>query len=169
MLIGTLKKSMKKFSEEKRTGVGYDMTACLLFSAFSIEAKINFVGWKVLEKGWPERANLREKIDLLNEILGLDLNWGTKPLQTLAKLKKFRDTIAHGKPEIVDETKVVKVEPEVWDALKGQWEAVINENFVADCRNAEKELWDLMLEKADIPEHQTLTHGGHSLAFIREA
>ena len=106
------------------------MMASLVFCAFSIEAKINFIGWKVLENGWPDRTNFREKVDLLRKFLGVELDWGVRPLQTLGQLKRFRDTLAHGKPEIIDHRFVVNVEPEIWDALKSQWEQSVNPNFV---------------------------------------
>ncbi len=109
-----------KFETKKTLGVAHDMMAALVFTAFSIEAKVNFVGWMTLEDGWPERASTKEKIDLLLKVLSINLSWGERPLQTINQLKKFRDTIAHGKPEIVDNTDVVDVEPEVWDALRSQ-------------------------------------------------
>ncbi len=162
------KEVQKKFDSGETEGVYHEMLACLVFSAFSVEAKVNFVGWKVLEKGWPERANLREKINLLNVHLDCDLVWSERPLHTIRELKRFRDTVAHGKPEIVDETKIVNVEPEIWDALKGQWEQSVNRDFVQRCIDDEKKLWNVLLEKADIELYQTITHGGHNLKAIVE-
>ncbi len=149
-------------------GVYLDMMAALVFSAFSIEAKINFVGWRVLEDGWPERANLWEKIALLSKVLGFEVDRGSRPWQTLRNLKKFRDTLAHGKPEVVEEVKVVDVEPEVWDALKAQWEYSVTPEFVGQCREDENQIWELLLEAADIELFTTLTHGGHSLRSLTE-
>jgi hypothetical protein len=162
------KRMQKQFDEDTTAGVYHTMMASLVFSAFSIEAKVNFVGWKTLKDGWPERANLREKIDLLNEILELGLDWGERPLQSVAQLKRFRDVLAHGKPEIVNEAIVVKVEPSVWDALKGQWEESVKPDFVKRCIEDENALWNILLESARIKPHETLTHGGHSLKTIIE-
>ncbi len=148
--------------------VYYDMMAALVFTAFSIEAKVNFIGWKTLEDGWPERANLKEKIDLLRHVLDLDLDWGTRPLQTISQLKRFRDTIAHGKPEIVDETKVVDIVPDVWAALKGQWEKTVNQDFVHRCREDEATFWKELLRGSSVQLNETITHGGHELKPILE-
>lgn len=149
-------------------GVYHDMMAALVFTAFSIEAKVNFVGWKVLEDGWPERSNLREKIDLLAKVLELSLDWSKRPLQTVSQLKRFRDTIAHGKPEVIDELKIVDVVPDVWHALKGQWEKNVQQEFVKRCRHDEQALWQALLDAAGIPLHQTITAGGHELKAIIE-
>ncbi len=156
----------KKIESGDTEGVYHDMMASLLFSAFSTEAKVNFIGWKTLKAGWPERASFREKIDLLTEVLKIDLTWGEPPLQSLNQLFKLRNTLAHGKPEIVDETKVSDVEPEIWDALKGQWERSIKPEFVDQCRTAEDDLWKELLNAADISIYDTLTHGQHSLETV---
>ncbi|MGR3659671.1 MAG: hypothetical protein ACU0CA_00580 [Paracoccaceae bacterium] len=158
----------KKIASGEREGVYHYMMASLIFSAFSFEAKLNFVGWKILGEGWPERANFREKLTLLAEKLKLELNWGERPLQTMSQLKRFRDTLAHGKPEIVDETRIVDVEPSVWEALKGQWESSVTPEFVDQCREDEKAFWKILLDAAGIDVAKTLTHGGHTLRSIIE-
>ncbi len=145
-------------------GVFFVMMSSLIFSAFSIEAKVNFVGWKVLEKGWPERASLTEKIDLLIKVLPLDLKWGERPLQTIAKLSNFRNTLAHGKPDIVDKTVITHVRPEVWDALKGEWESSVTPENVERCYDDTEKLWEILLDVAQIPASKTITHGGHRLS-----
>lgn len=156
-----------KFASGKTTGCALDMMATLVFTAFSNEAKINFVGFKVLEDGWPERANLREKIDLLRKVLPLKLDWSERPLQSVNQLRRFRDTLAHGKPEIVKKTEIVDVEPEIWDALKSQWERTVTPEFVRRCRSDEETLWEQLLCAAKIPLHRTLTQGGHQLTVLQ--
>lgn len=160
--------TIAKIESGQTNGVYHTMMASLIFSAFSIEAKVNYVGWRVLSNGWPERANLREKLELLCVLLDLKLDWGHRPLQTVVQLKRFRDTLAHGKPEIVDETVVVNLEPEIWDALRGQWETAVNRDFVDRCREDEDALWKALLSAAGITLGETLTHGGHSLKTIVE-
>lgn len=158
----------RKIAANERDGIYFEMMSSLMFSAFALEAKINFVGWKVLESGWPERSNLREKINLLLKVLSLELSWGERPLQTITGLKRFRDTIAHGKPEIVTGTTITEIEPVVWDALKGQWEeAVTAENVKLSMEDVDI-LWTIFLKAANISEFETLTHGGHSLTRITE-
>ncbi|WP_137701546.1 hypothetical protein [Marimonas lutisalis] len=158
-----------KERKNERDGIGLVTMAGLVFSAFSIEAKVNFVGWKVLKSGWPERAPIAEKIELLNHVLGASLTWGTEPLQTIRRLFRFRNMLAHGKPDIVKgHEEIVEVEPEVWDALKMQWEADVTTGFLAGCQHAEQELWRILLKKAEIAAHETLTTGGHTLSRLSE-
>ena len=159
----------KKFENDDRSGVALVMMASLVFCAFSIEAKINFVGWRVLENGWPEMASFREKIDLLNKVLNAKLTWDARPLQTVHELQRIRNAFAHGKPEVVENEKIVDVEPEVWDALKATWEKSVNMDFLARCHDDENALWDVLLRCADIEPHETLTHGGHSLSVLIDA
>lgn len=157
-----------KFESGETAGVYHDMMASLVFCAFAIEAKVNFVGWKTFEEGWPERAPFDEKVRLLNKYLNCDLDKGKRPLQTVSKLMKLRNTLAHGRPEIVKKVEVTEVEPVVWDALKGQWEETITRDFVNKCQEDEKILWDTLLSAAKIELHETLTHGGHTLRSLIE-
>ncbi len=51
-------------------GIAIDMTAALVFAAFDIEAKANFVGWKIFGDDWDNRASLKKKINrLANELM----------------------------------------------------------------------------------------------------
>ena len=145
------------------------MMASLVFCAFSVEAKINFVGWWHLEDGWPERASLREKINLLNRVLGAELDWGQRPLQSIAQLTKVRNTFAHGQPEFVDEERIDDVEPEVWESLKSDWEESVNMEFLQRCREDERALWVCLLERAGIEEYKTITAAEQSLKVLMES
>jgi hypothetical protein len=70
--------------------------------------------------------------------------------------------LAHGKPEIVNETKIVDVEPTIWAALESQWESTVTPKFVDRCYEDSKTLWEELLGAANIEGYETLTHGGHS-------
>lgn len=157
----------EKHETENTGGVALDTMAGLIFSAFSIEAKLNFVGWRVLEDDWPERANFFKKLKRLYDALGLDFDKESEPLPTISRLLEFRNTLAHGKPEIVKQHKqVADVEPEIWAALSGQWEADVSLDFLEKCRAAEKSLWDTLLEAAGIDIYDTLTRGNQCLTKL---
>ena len=165
----TFAKRMKEqIDSGKTTGLYPDMMASLIFSSFENEAKVNFVGWSVLENGWPERASIVAKIDLLLVVLKINLDWDKRPLQTIKKLNRFRNILAHGKPEIVDETKIVDGEPEIWDLLRGQWTSMVNRKFVELCSEDVKKLWETLLNAAGIDSGHTLTHGSDTLTAIVE-
>lgn len=158
----------EKIASDQRSGVGFDMMGSLIFIAFAVEAKVNFVGWKKLKNGWPERASLREKIDLLVEILPLDLTWGRRPLQTINDLRKFRDTLAHGKPREINEREVRDVEPEIWEALRAEWEGSVKPEFVERCIEDMDALWSVLVERAGIPDWETITRANQSLTVIQD-
>ena len=164
--FGMMEVMRKKIESEETAGIYFEMMSSLIFTAFTIEAKINFVGWKVLEKGWPERDCLHEKIDLLIRELNLKIKWGERPLQTIAKLNGFRNTLAHGKPDIVDKTFTTHEKPDVWEALKGQWESSVTPENVEQCYADVNELWKILLEAAKIPVADTLTVGSRRLRKI---
>lgn len=154
----------QQWKENSTSGVSLMTSAALVFVAFSIEAKVNFVGWKVLEDGWPERASFKEKLALIYQQLGLELEKGKDPIQTVSKLMAFRNTLAHGKPDILAVDKDVDDEPVVWDALKMPWEDDVTLEFLNRCCAAEEKIWGLLLEEAGIPVEETITKGHQSLS-----
>ncbi|MEM7719368.1 MAG: hypothetical protein AAF222_09185 [Pseudomonadota bacterium] len=163
-----LKVAKEKIEAGERQGVAIEMIAGLIFCEFSVEAKLNFVGWKYFEDGWPERASFREKTMLLNKALDLNLSWGERPLQTLKDLMRFRNALAHGQPEVVDIERVVDVEPEIWDILKSDWEQSVNVEFLERCREDEGVFWEALLKSAGISKSNTLTSGHQSITVLRE-
>jgi putative transposon-encoded protein len=77
----------KKIDADETDSIYFDMMGSLIFSAFAIEAQLNFVGWKVLGDGWPERANIREKINLLREVLKVEIVMGQATVANSCKVK----------------------------------------------------------------------------------
>jgi len=55
----------RKIEENDTQILWLEMVSCLMYSALATEARVNFVGWKKLEDGWPERAPIKQKINLL--------------------------------------------------------------------------------------------------------
>ena len=156
----------EKIESNERAGINFQMMGSLIFSAFAIEAKVNFVGWKVLANDWNEWASLRKKIDLLIDVLALDLCWEQRPLQTISELKRFRDTIAHGKPEIIDDTTIENARPDLMDEIKGQWEYSLTQENIDRCCEDMDTLWKTLLEAAKISVGDTNTRGGYILTTL---
>ena len=79
-------------------GSYYQLMASLIFTAFTLEAFLNHIGqsifkcWNDLEKLSPSR-----KLNLIAERLEIEKDDGKRPFQTVSKLFKFRNDIAHGK------------------------------------------------------------------------
>jgi len=158
----------RKFESGEAEGFFSDMMGSLIFMAFTIEANVNFIGWKTLDDGWPDRASLSEKINLLVKVLPLELEWKHRPLQTILKLNNFRNSIAHGKPKIVDPPTLVQTGPEALDLFKGEWESCVTQEFIDRSYEDMNSLWNTLLEAAKIPIGDTVTRSFQSSKLIRE-
>ena len=107
-------------------GSSWQFMSSLILTAFAFEAYMNHVGEQVLTS-WDrlERLSPLSKLDLLCEVLNVDLPGGDKrPRQTLTKLFKFRNTLAHGRTETFT-AKPVRKRPEDVDDHFGK--RVLNE------------------------------------------
>ncbi len=83
----------------------YYRLACLIFVAFSFEAFINHVGAKKFSKWWAmvDRVETLQKAKLLCAHLGVVVDFGARPFQTLAECIKRRNILAHSKYDSFDE------------------------------------------------------------------
>ena len=74
----------------------------IVMSSLAIEALCNAIGYRVVE-GWSDYEQIPPwaKIRLLCSNLGIAYDRGTQPWQRLQALLTFRNQIAHGKPEYV--------------------------------------------------------------------
>jgi hypothetical protein len=79
-------------------GVGLEIIAGLTLLAFEVEARFNFLGAKRITD-WKERAPAVVKAKKVCKRLGVAPDFLVRPYSSIAKLKDFRDTLAHGKPE----------------------------------------------------------------------
>lgn len=85
----------------------------LVFHAFTFEAYLNHIG-EIRIKNWNylESLKAKKKLDLVGKELGIKLEKGKRPWQTLDNLLDFRNWMAHGKTirrkfdEILDEEQV---------------------------------------------------------------
>ena len=98
--------SLLKTAKEDIRGSNYCRVSAVMFSAFAVEAHLNHIGeaklpfWKIVEPKLP----WRNKLELVAQHLGIILDDGKRPFQTLSDLFKFRDRLAHGKTTTHDVT-----------------------------------------------------------------
>ena len=87
---------------EGQGGSFYNVMASLMFTAFALEAYLNHVGSHLFEC-WEdlERLSPLAKMNLLSERLGIKQHSERRPYQTVGKLFKFRNSLAHGKSAVV--------------------------------------------------------------------
>lgn len=80
-------------------GSAHVLVSSALFCAFTVEAHLNHIGeaklpfWKIVEP----KLSWGMKLELIAQHLGIELEYGKRPLQTVGELFKFRDRLAHGK------------------------------------------------------------------------
>ena len=129
----------KKMIVDKRAknelgGIALDMIACLTMLAFEIEAKVNFLGFKLC-KPWKESLPVKDKIKLVRDKLGVQDDWNKRPYKSFVELKNLRDMLAHGKPkEIRSEKEIITTHEELEKRshLPAEWAAFLTEKFVLE-------------------------------------
>lgn len=88
----------------QRKGSSWQFLSSAVLSAFAFEAYLNHVGVQVFDC-WegPERLPPMSKFELLCETLKIKFSEGKglRPLQTIAQLMDFRNTMAHGRTETI--------------------------------------------------------------------
>jgi hypothetical protein len=99
---------MIRKSEEELKGSYYTTMSALLLTAFTFEAYLNHLGDKTF-KFWKEieSVNVMGKYSALCQHYSITPAFSRRPYQTLGTLFKFRNAIAHGKSQILQETKHV--------------------------------------------------------------
>lgn len=77
----------------------------LILTAFSFEAYLNHIGPKIFKswKGALERVPPKGKLDVVCEKLEIDLPKGKRPRKTVSWLFEFRNKLAHGRTETLEE------------------------------------------------------------------
>ena len=111
-------------TEQEPKGSYYTTMSALLLTAFTFEAYLNHLGEKTI-KFWGEiePVTVMDKYSVLCKNLGLTPDFSKRPYQTLKALFTFRNAIAHGKSQILQETKEVSSRDDPHDHTpKAHWE-----------------------------------------------
>lgn len=138
--------------------------------AFTFEAKINFMGWKLIED-WKELQRFDGKVKQVLEKLAIQPDWKSRPFLSLQRMKDFRDTVAHGKPQVIEKDEVVVMTPEELDRrvdLSGEWEKACTSEILAEADEDLDKVWKLMLDKSELSIFDTMTHGEGGISFIEK-
>lgn len=158
----------ERLKNDDREGVGIEMMACLTMIAFAVEARMNFLGYKLIEK-WKERAPYMVKVEKVTKRLGVAPDFGERPYKTIESLKNFRDTLAHGKPlEIRTDVEVEATEEELRGRgfLGAPWEAAVTGEFVEMGFEDMEVVWRDLLARSKLGVMETITQGGATISFI---
>ncbi len=96
----------------------------LLLTAFTFEAYLNHVGQQKI-KFWEEIDTIRvmDKFAVLCKHFDIDQDKSRRPYQTLVTLFKFRNAVAHGKSQIIKESRIVGADFDPrFEGPRTQWE-----------------------------------------------
>ena len=97
-----------KHSKEVQKGSYFTTMASLLLTAFTFEAYLNHIGKeKILLWQEIEKVSIFNKYKILCKECSLPINKGERPYQTFKSLFTFRNSIAHGRSQILREEKSI--------------------------------------------------------------
>ncbi|WP_234685982.1 hypothetical protein [Bradyrhizobium monzae] len=162
----------EKLKKGDREGIGFDGMACALMIAFAFEANLNFMGNKLFQNGkltsWDEMAKLSKKRDKVFKAIGIAVEEDKRPLSSMMRMKKLRDTLAHGKPaefKTEEEKEGTREELTKGSVLAADWQGEIKPEVVAECLSDLDDLWKQMVKASGIPVIETITQGEKTVSF----
>ena len=153
--------------QREARGSTWQFLASTLLTAFSFEAYLNRAGpqvfscWERLEQ-LPPLA----KFDLLSETLKVAFpeGKGERPLQTIVNLFRFRNTVAHAKPQTIELTELRNNNDEL-DSFIGEkplanWEQLIQtDSFAKHAREDVKTVLARIHDALPAPKEQIFSLG----------
>jgi hypothetical protein len=158
----------QRAARDDREGIAHEIIAALTLLAFEIEARFNFLGYKLIED-WDEWQAAKKKIEAICNYLGVKPDFSARPYLNVEKLRAFRNTLAHGKPEEVELDEEVVATAEELDErgfLHAEWEAYIEQDFLNEAYDDAEQVWKELLEKSGLTVFETMTSGTRSFSFI---
>lgn len=159
----------ERFANDDIEGIAFDILAELVFLAFTIEAKVNFLGSKLVG-GWKERERFWTKINLVLDRLSLEVDFDTRPYSTVKRLKELRDSLAHGKPLLLelDEETVIDAHDDESIDLRAEWQSYCIKEFANEAYGDVNEIWRQLLSASKLTLFETLSGGEQSIHFIEK-
>ena len=160
----------ERLARNDRRGISFDILAELILLAFAIEAQINFLGTKLHVPKWKERDRFDDKRRQLFRHLQLKPDMQKRPYSVIEKLKKLRDSMAHGKPQFVeiDERREIDQDDDPVPNIQAEWVVRCNESFAREAYEDVRKIWDEMLEKSKLVRFFTVSGASHSIKFIEK-
>jgi hypothetical protein len=151
----------------------HQFRASLVFRAFFLEAFLNWLGhYLVPHWSYLERLKPREKLELVNDVIHVTPDYGSRPWQIVNGLFTFRNDLAHGKREILQ----VESEEDFNEFLNGnvdhaaqtEWERFSTQENAVRAKEDVEKIATLLYEKAQV-KHEGL-RGPFSFGYkIRSA
>ena len=140
--------------QQKAESSAHQFRASVIFRAFALEAFLNWVGpqlithWKYLERLKPQ-----EKLELLADLIQVKPDYGSRPWQIVKDLFKFRNAIAHGKHEDLEDEGYEDWQDAVVgkiDFIKTDWDSFGDEHSAVRTKEDVEKIATILYEKANL-------------------
>jgi len=133
----------------------HQFRASLVFRAFALEAFLNWLGPQLLPHwSYLERLKPKEKLDLLNDLIHVTPDYGSRPWQIVKELFAFRNDLAHGKPESIktesEEDLNEFLDGKLGDIARTVWERFGTEENAVRAKEDVEKIAKLLYEKAEV-------------------
>jgi hypothetical protein len=145
---------LKKAKAEEK-GSSNLIASSMVFSAFSFEAYLNHLGshvtdfWNIIER----KLSPKEKLETLGSILKMNIDYGSRPFQTFNRMIALRNTLAHGKTEILTENSIqILADGDVPRVPSTSWEEEISIDNASRYLDDSKEMIQILNSKAGIED-----------------
>jgi hypothetical protein len=146
-----------KNSEEGRF---YTCMTAELFSAFCVEAFLNYFGkekvshWEKLEK----KLSPLEKLEIICDEIELKVDFEKRPFQSFNSMFKLRNLMVHGKPEHLFADEVQHIRKNEKPKLpETKWETLINLKTASKFTEDTQKMFETIREKSGIKRNTLLT------------
>lgn len=103
--------------------------------------------------------------------MGVLFDKDTRPHKTIADLKTFRDTLAHGKPvEVSFEGDIAPTKQELEEKgkLSADYQRFLKEAYVYEAYEDLETIWKDLLKRSGLNIMDTITQGGVEYSIIAE-
>jgi hypothetical protein len=150
---------------EREKGSACTSLSSILLTMFALEAYLNHLGSKLFTS-WKDLEVLspRAKLEVIMEKVGLDLPRGKDPIQTVDKLVRFRNAIAHGKTQTLtpkDEfhSPSADIDRILWNRPLTDWEKLCTPRMADSARKQIERLATELHKAAKIKGEFPFAHG----------
>ena len=153
--------------KEKNPGWMFDELSAMTFAALAIEALCNSIGDRMIE-GWDkdfESSSPNAKLRILAKHLGIKYESDKEPWAGARELIKFRNLVAHAKPQLIVEEKVMTQEEydkRLFDVPESKLEKLINAANADRAVRTVQKIKDILIEKLEPEDKLGLTADGWS-------
>ena len=156
----------KKVETKDEEGLTFTCMAAGTMLAFSFEAYLNAIGSRKLPL-WNERDDYYKKIDKVFQHLEIAPDWGTRPYSSVSAIRRLRNTLAHGQPEVVERKKsfIDKVDGQKGKTMNftAEWQALCTPELIIKANDDLSDVWKEMYKKSGIDVMDLTTHGNATL------